>query len=113
MNTTMNSSLYCGILPNPKGAKIGTTVAYGLIFVVSLVGNSFIATIVYKTKVLRKPINFFVVNMALSDLLYPIFLFPLDLLLFYVDSWPLSGPIGEALCKLVNFLPSISAVVSI
>ena len=51
--------------------------------------------------------------MALSDLLYPISLFPPDLLLFYVDSWPLSGPVGEALCKLVDFLPSISTVVSI
>ena len=51
-------------------ARIGETFAYCLIFVVSLVGNSFIGITVYETQTLRKPINYFIVNMAMSDLLY-------------------------------------------
>ena len=102
MNTTANTA-----------ATIGITFACCLIFVVSLLGNSFIAVIVYKTQSLRKPINFFIVNMAMSDLLFPIFLFPAELSYRYTDSWLISGPLGQALCKLLPFLAEVSIGVSI
>ena len=83
MNTTANrsSSSGCSSLVNPEALKVGATVAYSLILVVSLVGNSLIALIVYKTPTLRKPIN------ILSDLLYPIFLFPFRLAEMHVGWW--------------------------
>ena len=59
--------------------KIGLTFAYSLSFLVSLAGNTLIGVIVYRTKTLRKPINFLIVNMAMSDLLIPIFLIPPDI----------------------------------
>ena len=108
----MNGSS-CFIPLNRRAEKIGTTFAYCLIFVVSLLGNSFIGIIVYKTKALRTPINFFMVNMAMSDLLYPIFLLPWDLTHLYAGSWLISGSLGQALCKLVPFLADVSTVVSI
>ena len=113
MNTTTNGSS-CSAQLNPTAQKIGETFAYGLIFVVSLVGNSFIVVIVYKTQTMRKPINYFITNMAMSDLLFPIFLFPRNLTDLYVDyQWLNSGPLGQALCKLVHFLASVSSFVSI
>ena len=113
MNTTMNGSS-CSISLNPTARRIGETFAYCLIFVVSLVGNSFIGIIVYKTRTLRKPVNYFIVNMAISDLLFPIFVFPAQLTLLYVDSqWLIGGPLGQALCKLVEFLENVSSFVSI
>ena len=113
MNTTTNGSS-CSTQLNPTAQKIGETFAYCLIFVVSLVGNSFIAVIVYKTQTMRKPINYFITNMAMSDLLFPIFLFPRNLTDLYVDyQWLISGPLGQALCKLVHFLASVSSFVSI
>ena len=112
MNTTVNGS-GCSITFNPTAAKIGETFAYCLIFVVSLLGNSFIAIIVSKTHTLRKPINFFIVNMVMSDLLYPIFHFPWKVTNLHTDSWLISGPLGHALCKLAPFLPDVSTVVSI
>ena len=51
--------------------------------------------------------------MAVSDLLFPIFLFPWSLVNLYVDSWSVSGPFGLALCKLSWFLPIVSTCVSI
>ena len=52
--------------------------------------------------------------MAMSDLLFPIFLFPRNLTGLYVDyQWLISGPLGQALCKLVPFLTSVSGAVSI
>ena len=112
MNTTVNGS-GCSIPFNPTTATIGETFACCLILVVSLLGNSFIAIIVYKTHTLRKPINFLIVNMFMSDLLFPIFLFPKELTYLYTDSWLISGPLGQALCKLSHFLTDVSFVVSI
>ena len=108
MNTTMNESS-CSFPKHPTAE----TTAYCLILVVSLVGNCLIAIIVYKTKAMRTPINYFIVNMAMSDLLYPLVFFPLLLTELYVDVWLISGPIGEAFCKLTLFLADNSLIVSI
>ena len=112
MNTTVNGSS-CSSPANATAQKIGNTIAHCLLVVVSLVGNSFICIIVYKTKTMRKPVNLFIVNMAMSDLLFPIFLFPWILVNMYADSWLVTGALGQALCKLSWFLPTFSAVISI
>ena len=112
MNTTVNGSS-CSSPFNPTAAKIGHTFAYCLIFVPSLLGNSFIGIIVYKTQTLRKPINFFIVNMAMSDLLFPIYYFPSKVTYLYADSWLISGPLGQALCKLVITLANVATIVSV
>ena len=50
----------------------------------------------------------------MSDLLFPIFLFPREIQKsLYADSWLIGGPLGQALCKLVFFLPDVSTSVSI
>ena len=115
MNTTANGSSfssYCSLI-YPEALKVGATVAYSLILVVSLVGNSLIVLIVYKTPTLRKPINMLIANMALSDLLYPIFLFPVRLADLHVGSWLIGGTLGQAWCKIHAFLADISSLVSI
>ena len=115
MNTTANrsSSSGCSSLVNPEALKVGETVAYSLILVVSLVGNSLIVLIVYKTPTLRKTINMLIANMAMSDLLYPIFLFPVKLVDLYVGSWLIGSTLGQAWCKIHAFLADISTLVSI
>nr|XP_058965083.1 RYamide receptor-like [Pocillopora verrucosa] len=99
---------------NPTATRIGETFAYCLLFVVSLAANTFIGIIVYRTKTLRTPINILIVNMAISDLLFPIFLFPQILVrLNTAGHWLLSGPLGQAACKLSNFAADVSTLVSI
>ena len=112
VNTTMNGTQRSSCF-NPAAERIGKTIAYRLLFVVSLTGNSLIGLIVYKTKTMRKPINFLIVNMAMSDLLYPIFLFPWKITEINVGSWLISGPLGQALCKLTPFVADVSTAVSI
>ena len=109
MNGTQLSSCYW----NPTARKIGETFACCLIFLVSLARNTAIGIIVYKTRTMRKPINILIVNMAMSDLLYPIFWIPQDIQSLYINSWLIGSPLSQALCKLVYFLPSVSMVVSI
>ncbi|CAH3126944.1 unnamed protein product [Pocillopora meandrina] len=55
---------------NPVVKRIGKTFFCGLLLVFSVSGSFFIATIVHKTRSMRKPIDFFLVNMAISDLLF-------------------------------------------
>ena len=115
MNTTANgsSSWSCSSLINLEALKVGATVAYSSILVVSLVGNSLIILIVYKTPTLRKPINMLIANMAMSDLLLPIFLIPVGLTDLHVGSWLIGGTLGQAWCKIHAFLADISSLVSI
>ena len=113
LNKTMNGTQPLSCYWNPTAEKIGVTFAYCLIILISLVGNTLIGLIVYKTKTMRKPINFLIVNMAMSDLLFPIFWIPWSIQRLYINSWLISGPLGQALCKLAFFLPHVSIAVSI
>ena len=54
-----------------------------------------------------------IVNMAIPDLLIPIFLFPLSLVEMQVDNWLISEILYQTLCKTGFFLLTVSATVSI
>lgn len=54
LNTTMNGT-HPPNCSNPTIERVGKTVAYCLILVVSLIGNIFIGIIVYETKTMRSP----------------------------------------------------------
>ena len=101
MNSTANGSSGSWSCLNFSALKIGGTVTYCLIIIVSLVANSLIVIIVSKTSNLKKTINYFIANMASSDLLYPIFSIPFKLSLLHANSFPIGGQLGQAFCKLV------------
>ena len=116
MNSTANGSSEsssCFTPLNSTALKTGGTVAYCLFIIVSLAANSLIVMIVYKTPNLRKPINYFIANMASSDLLFPIFWIPSLLSSLHTNSFLIGGQLGQALCKLVHFFSFVSCVVSI
>ena len=108
MNGTQTSSCF-----NHEAKRIGISFYYCLIFVLTLIGNIFIGIIVYRTRSMRKPINFFIVNMAMSDLLFPILCFPYIVTEINFGYWFIGGPVGQALCKLHEFLADVSPFVSI
>ena len=116
-NTTGTASMIvvCNNVINVSGLKIGLTIGYSLILVLSLAGNSAIGVIFYKTPSLRKPINYLIINMAMSDLIFPFITVPLFLVRFYtspVDHQLIGGPLGQALCKLIVYVPAVSYGVS-
>ena len=116
-NTTETASMIvvCNNVINVSGLKIGLTIGYSLILVVSLAGNSAIGVIFYKTPSLRKPINYLIINMAMSDLIFPFITVPWFLVRFYttpVDHWLIGGPLGQALCKLIVYVTAVSYGVS-
>ena len=93
--------------------RISYTSAYCLVFAVSLTGNALIGIVVYKTRSLRNPVNYFIANMAISDLLFPIFPIPQVLVQLNANTWLIDGPLGQALCKLSGYLVDLSSAVSI
>ena len=107
MNGTQTSSCF-----NHEAKRIGISFYYFLSFVLALIGNVIIGIIVYRARSMRKPINFFIVNMAMSDLLFPIVGFPYLVIEINFGNWSLRGPVGQALCKLHIFLVFVSALVS-
>ena len=110
----MNGTHFMSSCFNPTTKRIGKTLAFCLLFIVSLAANTCIGIIVYRKKTLRTPINILIVNMALSDLLFPIFSFPQILVrLNTAGHWLLSGPLGQGVCKLSIFAADVSTLVSV
>ena len=111
MNTT-NGSL-CSASQLPTAFKIAVTVAYSLLFVVSIFGNTSLIITVFKTKTLKRTINFPIVNMAISDLLLPLIRIPWQVLALHQNSWLFRGDYANVMCKLNKFLTFMSVFVSI
>ena len=103
----------CDILDNSISVKIVLILVFSAIMLSSLVGNAFILVIVYKRKDLRKTTNYLIVNMAVSDFLYPLLVIPLRIAQIASSSkqWPLGTTTGF-FCKAMKFLAHTSYGVS-
>lgn len=85
MNITMNRS-DLGIVPDEflyrhNGAMTAVyCAAYLLVFIVGLVGNCFVIAVVYRSPRMRTVTNFFIVNLAVADILVIVFCLPATLM---------------------------------
>uniref|UniRef100_A0A182XKE7 G-protein coupled receptors family 1 profile domain-containing protein n=1 Tax=Anopheles quadriannulatus TaxID=34691 RepID=A0A182XKE7_ANOQN len=55
-------------------------VAYFIVFIVGLVGNSFVIAVVFRAPRMRTVTNFFIVNLAVADVLVIVFCLPATLM---------------------------------
>lgn len=82
---------------------------YILIFMLALFGNGVVCYIVLSTPRMKTVTNYFIVNLAVGDILMSMFCVPFSffstLLLQY---WPF----GSVLCHLVNYSQAVSVLVS-
>ena len=112
MNTSRNEP-HCSVTFDPAEHKIGITIALCIMFLVSLLGNSLIAVVVYKTPTLRKPMNFLIVNMAVSDLLFSSITAPVTFVYLHLHSWAITeGVLASITCKVTPYLVGVSILVS-
>ena len=95
--------------------KITKLSVYSLILLTSLLGNVFIITMVYKRKELRKTVNFFIVNMAVSDVLFSVSVIPVEITGIATGSWHwrVGGIIGLVLCKFHSLTKQVSFLISV
>ncbi|XP_022782124.1 neuropeptides capa receptor-like [Stylophora pistillata] len=89
---------------------------YCSVLLCSLCGNIFIIIIVYKHKDLHKTVNYFIVNMALSDLVFPLAWLPVQIVGNANGSiseyWHVGGIFGSITCKFIYFVAHVSVHVS-
>ena len=98
---------------NPTAEIVVKTSAYSVLIVVAITGNILIGVVVLKTKRMRRTNNYLIVNMAFSDLVLSLIVFPRILTDVNVGYWLIDGRFGLALCKIAKFLQDVSIDVSI
>jgi len=116
-NITANQTVTgCSLLMNEEPAStIAKVVAYTFISLIGLFGNTLVLVVFYKSKELRSIVFYFVANMAVSDLVLPVFAFPRAVgeIMNGPLTWMLDGSIGSLSCKVATFLQDTSTAVSI
>lgn len=112
-STQLLAPLSCAM--NTEAFKIVSMVLYMALFCISLLGNILVMIVVYRNKSLRNSANYFIVNMAVSDLFIPILVIPRVMKEISTDNytWDITGLTGEILCKVVYFLSDVTPMVSI
>ncbi|KFZ57834.1 Neuropeptide FF receptor 2, partial [Antrostomus carolinensis] len=84
-------------------------ISYLLIFLLCMVGNGVVCFIVLRSKHMRTVTNFFILNLAVSDLLVGIFCMPTTLLDNIIAGWPF----GSLVCKMSGMVQGISVSASV
>ena len=91
--------------------------AYVLLMIFSLTGNFLVILVVYKRQELHKSaINFLIVNMAVSDIIFSRDTIPFDIVRLASGDrrqWLLGGNIGDFFCKFIPFTLDVTAAVSV
>lgn len=96
-------------------SKVTKTFCYCVIMLTSLVGNTLVIAIIYRNRRMRTMTNNLIANMAISDLLFPLFAVPRETaqIIKGQSTWLVGGVGGSILCKIVPFTQDISTAVSI
>ncbi|XP_031567846.1 QRFP-like peptide receptor [Actinia tenebrosa] len=101
------------------GVMTVKSLAYCIVIILSLIGNGLVIRIFYKNRSVLTTTNCFIVNMAASDIMLPVFVIPRHVLAVFEEgpyglhAWHVNGIIGELLCKLIPFIGDVSNSVSI
>ena len=115
ISASTNASDSISTTEEQVAVKVLKTFCYCVIMLMSLVGNTLVITIIYRNKRMRTTTNKLIANMAISDLLFPLFAVPRETaqILIGKSRWLVGGDGGAILCKIVNFSQDISTAVSI
>ncbi|CAD5119368.1 unnamed protein product [Dimorphilus gyrociliatus] len=82
-------------------------IVFGLIVLIGAIGNVLVFVAVWK-RALRTTTNFFIVNLAVADLLFLLFCAPFHAVIYTDQAWFF----GEIACKLVHLLQYSSMLAS-
>uniref|UniRef100_F7F980 Neuropeptide FF receptor 2 n=1 Tax=Monodelphis domestica TaxID=13616 RepID=F7F980_MONDO len=104
----MNMTYVDYYLHQPQVAAV-FIISYFFIFVLCIVGNSVVCFIVAWNKHMHTVTNFFILNLAISDLLIGIFCMPITLLDNIIVGWPF----GSTVCKISGMVQGISVASSV
>ncbi|CAM1296138.1 GPR83 (predicted) [Pycnogonum litorale] len=101
-----NESALFGV--NSTSVQIVFSILYSVIFLIGNVGNFFVVFAVFRNKNMHSVTNYFIANLAVSDILMSIFSVPLTPLYTFLRRWVF----GEFLCHFVPFVQGVSIYIS-
>ncbi|XP_030622144.1 KISS1 receptor b [Chanos chanos] len=78
---------------------------FALIMLVGLVGNSLVIYVVTKHQQMKTVTNMYIVNLAITDILFLVCCVPFTATLYPLPSWIF----GDFMCRLVNYLQQVTA----
>ncbi|XP_041086594.1 G-protein coupled receptor 54-like [Polyodon spathula] len=78
---------------------------FAILMVVGLAGNSLVIYVVTKHKQMRTVTNFYIANLATTDIIFLVCCVPFTAALYPLPSWIF----GDFMCKLVNYIQQVSA----
>ncbi|XP_064645724.1 allatostatin-A receptor-like [Lineus longissimus] len=82
---------------------------FGIIIIIGIVGNSLVIYVVASNKSMRNVTNILITGLALADLCFLITCISMRTIPYFTLNWPL----GDAMCKIVQFLTFALAYISI
>ncbi|XP_068712002.1 QRFP-like peptide receptor isoform X1 [Montipora foliosa] len=93
--------------------QIGMTIVYAIVFLISLLGNTVMIYVIFKTRELRTTTNVLLANMAVADLLITFFTIPYCVIFLYLQNVWFPGIFGDITCKIVQYILALSIAASI
>ncbi|MGH0163211.1 UNVERIFIED_CONTAM: hypothetical protein FKN15_053868 [Acipenser sinensis] len=78
---------------------------FALIMLVGLVGNSLVIHVITKHRQMRTVTNFYIANLATTDILFLVCCVPFTATLYPLPSWVF----GDFMCRIVNYLQQVTA----
>ncbi|CAL1682863.1 unnamed protein product [Lasius platythorax] len=93
----------------PKFSDWVLIAMHSIVFVIGLIGNALVCMAVYRNHSMRTVTNYFIVNLAVADLLVLLICLPPSVLWDVTETWFL----GLKLCKAVPYLQTVSVSVSV
>ncbi|XP_031618278.1 allatostatin-A receptor-like [Contarinia nasturtii] len=84
-------------------------ICFSLIGITGFLGNVLVIFVVLMNPQMRSTTNLLIINLAIADLLFVVFCVPFTAIDYVTDEWPL----GNAWCKIVQYLIIVTALVSI
>jgi len=85
---------------HPDPFEWGLIVFYMMVFTVGLVGNFLVCVAVWRNQHMRTVTNYFIVNLAVSDLMVIVICLPPTVLGDVTETWFM----GMVMCKIVQYL---------
>lgn len=106
------NSSKCDIDESNENSALFETIVYIMyisIFIFALLGNGIVCYIVYSSPRMKTVTNYFIVNLAVGDILLTLFCVPFSFFsILILQYWPY----GAVLCHLVNYCQAVSVLVS-
>lgn len=118
MNKTVNETIiytnYSCEYENPDHLlsniyfKTSVYTMYSIIFVIAVIGNGIVCYLVMSSSRMRTVTNYFIMNLAVGDMLITILCVPFTSLATLKQYWPF----GSLMCLIVNYSSALSVFVS-